>query len=65
LKPMVIDKPPKDAFSKTGWPGALPVPGARRLQGSPPKAAPSAQDIMERRAMQPSVLKEKGSTDRL
>jgi hypothetical protein len=25
LKPMVIDKPPKDAFSKTGWPGALPV----------------------------------------
>jgi hypothetical protein len=39
--------------------------GARRGQEYPPEAAPSAQDIMERRAMQPSVLKEKGSTDRL
>jgi len=54
---MVIDKPPKDAFSKTaGW------SGARRVQGFATKPAPSAQDTMERKAMQPSSLTEEGST---
>jgi hypothetical protein len=56
---MVIDKPPNDAFSRNRL--ARCAPAARRLQGFPREAAPSAKDAIERKAMRPSIVEEEGS----